>query len=363
MKFRCFYKNFSVIVAVVLVSFITVPKIEVAYADALASVADSMSDVTDSTASNHTFKIQLSAGGGGIAAGETLTIAFPSGFASGLNSIDYADVDVCHNTTSFATCFGGGTELTLVASGPTTTQWSAAVSTRTLTITAGPTASIAASSYIVIEIGTNASGGDTQIVNPTAGSSTIDIAGTNGDVGSAIITTVADSSVSLTATVDAADTLTFTISDTAIGFGTLSYLAAKYATGDASGSYSSTSAHTFTGASSGTYSITVGGATLTSGSDTITAITTAGGAASSAGSEQFGINVSASGGSGAADGDYDGATFYYAGTSSLSDTVASCAATCSTTTTYTASYLANIASSTESGSYTATLTYVATGTF
>ncbi|MDP2643029.1 MAG: hypothetical protein Q8P62_04260 [Candidatus Peregrinibacteria bacterium] len=364
MKVLGFYKVFSIISVVTLVSFFVFPKMEVAYADALVSAADSMSDVTAEAVSNHTIKLLLSATGGGIAIGETLTVTFPTGFASGLNGIDFGDVDVCHNTTSFLTCFQeAGTELTLGATA-TGTTWGVAVSTMTLTLTAG-TETIDASSYIVMEIGTNASGGDTQIVNPTAGSYTIDIAGTNGDVGSAVITTITDSSVDVTATVDAADTLTFTINDTAIGFGTLSYLSAKYATADALGSYDSTSAHTLEAESTGTYSITVSGDTLEIGGidPSITAITTTGGLASSVGSEQFGVNIVAAGGSGVVDGDYDGATFYYGGTSSLANEVATCSVTCDTTTTYTASYLANIASSTESGSYSATLTYVATGTF
>lgn len=115
---------------------------------------------------------------------------------------------------------------------------------------------------------------------------------------------------------------------------------------------------------------TVAGATLTSGSDTITEIG-ATAAASSAGTEQFGINLVAntSPSVGAA----------IAGTSPLAsaadqyntadlfafttgDTIAT-STTAINTTTFTVSYIANITSSTEGGTYTTSLTYAATANF
>ncbi|MDP2643030.1 MAG: hypothetical protein Q8P62_04265 [Candidatus Peregrinibacteria bacterium] len=159
------------------------------------------------------------------------------------------------------------------------------------------------------------------------------------------------------------DSLTFSISDIEVGLGELSYLAAKYATGDALGSYDSTSAHTLTVASTGTYSVTVQGATLTSGGDTITAITGAS-AASNPGTEQFGLYLSAAGGGGTVVSDYGTANqFYYAGTSSMPSEVGSCSSSCGTSSVFSVYYLANISSSTESGSYSSAFTYVATGTF
>jgi len=156
--------------------------------------------------------------------------------------------------------------------------------------------------------------------------------------------------------------LTFSISDTTIGFGTLSFLSPKFATGDGAGAYTSTVAHTFTVASSGTYVVTVKGATLTSGADTVTAMLAS--ASSSPGTEQFGIYLGYAGGGGTVASGYGTASqFYYAGTSSIPSTVASCSASCSTSTVYSLYYLANIASTTESGSYSAALTYVVTGTF
>lgn len=116
--------------------------------------------------------------------------------------------------------------------------------------------------------------------------------------------------------------------------------------------------------------VTVTGSTLTSGSDTITAIG-ATGTASSSGSEQFGINLvdnatpnvgaDASGTSpiASASAPYDTADeFAYVS----GDTIASSSGAINETT-FTVSYLANISASTESGTYSTTLTYAATANF
>lgn len=150
--------------------------------------------------------------------------------------------------------------------------------------------------------------------------------------------------------------VTLTIADTSVDLGTLS-----------SDSVSSDS-HTMvvdTNATNG-FSVTVSGSTLTSGSDTITAIG-ATAAASSAGSEQFGINLVAntspsvganpSGTTpGSAANQYKTANLF---AFNSGDTVAS-STTNITETTFTVSYIANIASDTEAGSYSTTLTYSAT---
>jgi hypothetical protein len=160
-------------------------------------------------------------------------------------------------------------------------------------------------------------------------------------------------------------TLTFSISDNSIGFGTLVSSGPRYATGDTVGSASETVSHTITAstnASSG-YVITVQGATLTSGSDTITAI---GGtsAASSPGSEQYGLRITASGGNGSVTSPYNHASNYaYAADASTADEIASDADGDDVTTTYSIRYLGNVSAATEAGSYTATMTYVITANF
>ncbi len=120
----------------------------------------------------------------------------------------------------------------------------------------------------------------------------------------------------------------------------------------------------------GGYVITINGTTLTSGGNTIDAITAGAGSASSAGTEQFGMNLrdNATPNTGA---DPSGASGYTYGTGYgtadsfkfiTGNTITSTAAA-SNATTYTATYLANIAGATEPGSYSATFNYVATATF
>lgn len=173
------------------------------------------------------------------------------------------------------------------------------------------------------------------------------------DTGTVATSTAAE--VTVTAAVD--ETLTFTVTNTSVDLGTL--------TSSTTGSGTS-NLLAGTNASSG-YAITYTGTTLTSGSDTITAMAAA--TTSSQGSEQFGLNLKdnatpnvgaeASGGTGAAATGYATAdNFKFAS----GDTVAS-ASGASADTTYTVSYIANVASSTEAGTYTTTIDYVATAQF
>lgn len=116
------------------------------------------------------------------------------------------------------------------------------------------------------------------------------------------------------------------------------------------------------------YTITVNGNTLTSGSNTITALSAA--TAASVGSKQFGLNLvgnsspsvgSAVSGSGTATAasNYNAANaFKYV----TGDTVASIGGATNANT-FTVSYIANIDGSTPSGLYQTTLTYVATPNF
>jgi len=163
----------------------------------------------------------------------------------------------------------------------------------------------------------------------------------------------------------AAQTLTFSISDNAIGFGTLSDTAARFANGAETGSATDVVAHTLTAntnAANG-YTITVDGSTLTSGANTIDAMATE--TTSSTGTEQLGLYMTAAGGNGVVDAVYDNspANTFALVTASFPDQVASDPDGDDVSTTYSVHYLANIATITEAGSYTATLTYIATGNF
>lgn len=335
------------------------------YAASLLNKSDTMSSQKVSTASNHTIVFRSPTGANQLS--DTITITLPSGFTT--NTFDFADVDLAHSAGSQSNCTAPtySNEETLAAS-PSATAWGAALSGQVLTLTAPSdgvgAAAIAADACVQVQIGTNATTGatgDTQITNhASAASYTIAIAGTFGDSGDIVINILNDDQVSVSATVD--ESLTFTISDNSIGFGTLSASDDFFASGDTNGSATEAEAHTLvvgTNAANG-YTVTVNGATLTSGANTISAIGSSN-TASSVGTEQFGLRMTASGGSGAVSAPYAAAGFAF-DTAAFPDEVAA-ATSASANTTYSARYLANITSSTEAGAYTATLTYVATANF
>jgi hypothetical protein len=164
----------------------------------------------------------------------------------------------------------------------------------------------------------------------------------------------------------AAPTLTFSISDPAIGFSNLDRLNERWATGDGAGSATEVSAHTLdvsTNATNG-YVITVNGNTLTSGANTVTAIgATAVDVTTGNGTEQFGIRLTVSGVGGSVTAPYNGAANNYAlDTAAFPDQISSGSGD-GTTDTYSVFYAANISAATKAGTYTSTLTYIATGTF
>lgn len=162
--------------------------------------------------------------------------------------------------------------------------------------------------------------------------------------------------------VDMTQFLTFSISDNSLSFGTLSSSVARYASSTASGDANDTAdAHTLSVATNaaGGYVVTVSGSTLTSGNNTIATSSTA--VASSPGTEQFGMRLIVNSGTGSAIAPYasanwsfDSATFPDQVASGNGDSVVSI---------FGVRYIANITADTEAGSYSATLTYIATATF
>jgi hypothetical protein len=312
-----------------------------------------MSSVKISTASSHT--IRFTTPTGTSSAGATIILTFPSDF--NFTSKTIGTVTFTHGATT-----GAEATETLAAS-PSGSAWGAVFSgtqNRVLTLTA-PTdgvgaAALAASDKVIISYDS------TNSINPSSAANySIAISGTFGDSGSIMVPILTDDQVAISATVP--QSLTFSISDNTIGFGSLSSSAARYATGDEAGSSSETEAHNLvvgTNAASG-YTMTVKGATLTYGSATIDAI---GGTntASTTGTEQFGLRMTASGGSGTVTAPYAASGFADAATVSSTSQVAS-SSTASANTTYSARYLANISSGTEAGAYSTTLEYVTTANF
>lgn len=175
-------------------------------------------------------------------------------------------------------------------------------------------------------------------------------------VDSGVVASSTAGQITVTASVD--ETLTFTLSSATVALGTI--------TPSTTGSGTSTMSAS-TNATSG-YAITVNGATLTSGANTIAAL--ASNAASTQGTSQFGLNLKANttpsvgsnvsgSGSGTAATNYNTAdSFRFVS----GDIVASASAPTNSNT-YTVSYIANVGGAQAAGAYSTTLTYIATATF
>lgn len=335
---------------------------ERAQAASVTSLSDTMSRLKESIASNHEIKFVTPTG---VSAAGTIILTF-TGFGTVTNivfsDIDFAEGDSGNcSTASF-------TEKTLAAS-PSGATWGAdGDSATTITLTSG-SGTVTAGRCLRVKIGTNAtnqSTGVNQISNGTAATAhSIAISGSFGDTGTLSVDVISDDQVAVSATVD--PTITFTISDSTIGFGSLSSSAARWANGAATGSGTDTSAHDITvatNAASG-YVLSYNGATLTGSAGTIDVASITNDADGTPGTEQFGLGISTNGSSTVA------AAYDHNSTPSSRDwafvagTTTTIVSRTSPTNTETISayYLANIAGSTEAGSYSTTITYTATGTF
>lgn len=159
--------------------------------------------------------------------------------------------------------------------------------------------------------------------------------------------------------------ITFTISTSTIYFGVVSPVFTRYASStNSSGSDTNVVAHTFEVVSNALngYTVTVKGATLISGTSSISAI----GAINTTptiGVEQFGIRLTSSGGGGVVSSPYAASGFAYAATATTSSEVASASVGDNATTTFSVRYVANIAPTTPPAIYTTSIIYVATANF
>lgn len=344
------YRAVSIAILLALL-FYSIP-FKFASAAAITSASDTMSDLTVSAVSSHAIKFTSPTGAADNT--DTIIITFPADFNFTSKTI---------GTVSFTHGASTGLENTeTLAASPSASAWGAVFSgtqNRVLTLTAptdGTGAAVVAASDRLIISYTSANS-----INPSSPASyAVAITGSFGDTGEMTVNILTNDQVSITAVVP--QSLTFSISDNSIGFGNLLSASARYADGTGAGAASEGEAHNLivgTNASNG-YTMTLAGNTLTSGGNTVSAIGAAN-TASSAGTEQFGVRFNASGGSGTVSVPYAAAGFAF-DSGAFPDQVAT-SVTSSANTTYSARYLANITSSTEAGSYTATLTYVATANF
>jgi hypothetical protein len=169
----------------------------------LTSIKDTLSNSAPSELSNHTFEFTVPPSGDGVAAGETIVIAFPAGFLFG--GVDFEDVDFSIN--------GSDATLAATASGAT---WGVSTSGQNIILTSG-TGTVVPTDDVIIQIGTNATfgvAGTNQIENPAAIQS-YEITITAGNVDSGQLRVAIVDDVLVTANVNTS--LTFTVSGTANG--------------------------------------------------------------------------------------------------------------------------------------------------
>lgn len=354
------FTSFVTIFALVFVTSFAPQFAEFSSAAQLTAMKDTLSPATGafnaekaSTVANHTITFTTPTG---VASGQTIILTFDNS-TSIHASLDFTDIDLADD----------GVDVTLAAA-PAAATWGVVRTSGTvITFTNGTTA-VAAGSVITIEIGTNATNQSTgvrQITNGPAGTTLLTISGTFTDSGTIGIPIIADDVVTLNALVQ--PSISFSISDNSLFFGNLRTAGACFAQGTDPGAVTcpttvETEAFNFqagTNATSG-YIVTAQGATLTSGGNTITPLAV--NTASFPGNEQFGIRISATGGSGTVLAPFAASGFAWTPTASTAVIVANTSAP-STTTTYSVREMANISSLTEAGTYTASQTYVITGTF
>ncbi len=330
----------------------------VARASSLTNTKDVLSTVKAGVVANHEIFFVSPTG---TAAGSTVILTF-TGFTT--TGVTFQDVDIARGNSGNCTTATFTEDVVAGSAGVAT--WGVSNANPAITLTA-PTSGgglLAAGNCLRVRIGTNTeigTAGSNQITNASSGLRTISITGDFGDTGEMSVYLITDDQVSISATV--AQALTFSLSSTTIGFGTLSTSNVRYASNDSAGAVVPTTAHNLqasTNASNG-YVITVKGATLTSGANTITAI---GGSntAIASGTEQFGVRFSSSGGSGGVVAPYAASGFAYGADATTTSQIASSTVP-SDTTTYNATYIADISTLTEPGSYTTALTYVATANY
>jgi hypothetical protein len=348
-------KLFNAIVKISLLSTILAMSFQVFPVNAASTTptSDTMSRLKAATVSNHDIRFKTPTGVDALT--DTITITFPAGFDLATNSVAFGDMDLNVD----AACDGVyEISKTLAAAPGASPIWGAVVGGQVVTLTAPTDAAageIAATACVQVLIGTNATGGVNQIINPAAGNDkVIAIAGTFGDTGSLAVSIVADDRVVITASIDA--TFTFVISSNTCALGTLT-----------------------TGAvATCNYTLAVGTNATSGAVITIQAIDTGDGqtklhgvatpannvndigeAVVSIGVEGYGIRV-ATGGTWAASGNF---TTDDSSVPSALTTILSVGTPIAVATTNTITHRAAIDATTQAGAYIQTVQYIATGTF
>lgn len=199
-----------------------------AVAGTITAVSDTMSRVQKTTLSSHTIKFTTSVAVS--AAADTIAITFPSGYSFATKAI--SSVSFTHGAST-------GSEATeVLAATPDATKWGAVFSgtgnvifTLTAPTDGSGAAILAANDKVIIAYDA------TNSTNPSTAASyntTIAIAGAN-TASSSFETVILDSDqIAVSATVD--PTLSFSVTNTTLGFGHFAGTALRYATSDTVGS-------------------------------------------------------------------------------------------------------------------------------
>lgn len=355
------YSHIFVIFALIMGIF----GVNTAKAASLTTMSDTLTRIKAATIANHTIQFITPTG---VGTGETVTVTFPAGPQfTGLASVLFSDVDFAEGNSSCASF----SEKTLAGSASGAT-WGVSTSATVLTITSG-TGTITAGNCLRIKIGTNATNqttGVNQLTNPAAGTYSIALTAGPSDSGTLSVVVISDDTVAISATVS--PTLTFSLSSTTAGFGTLASGTGRWATGGGGANASAgtdptaaNSAHTLTMATNGTtgYTVTYNGATLTSGLNTIPAVTITGDSDGSPGTSQFALcGKGTSGSPTVASGYVCSTTSDYNFVASTTTPFASRTAPASSDVVSVA-YLANISGSQQAGNYTTSVVFICTANF
>lgn len=364
------YKKYASVTAKLLLVALVVASFPIAAHRAQAASLTSMhaiaSRLAENTNSNYTIYF-VSPTGIQSGTSDDIILTFSSDFVLAAEAVANFDFAVGDSGTCTTAVF---TEETLATSA-SGTEWGIDVTGDVITLEPETDDTHAGGLCYRLEAGTIATSGGTGAADTIANGGldnddTIVFSGGFGDTGTIALDIISNDQVVITATVD--PTITFTIDDNAIGFGTLSSSTGRWATADATGTNASpalpTAANVLTvatNAASG-YALTYNGATLTSGGNTIDVATVVGDGDGTPGTEQFGLTLSTSGDATIASGYQRDATPDFNFVASTTTTIASETGPTDTET-FSVSYLANIRGNTEAGAYSTTLTYIATGTF
>ncbi|HXK37965.1 MAG TPA: hypothetical protein VJ579_02775 [Candidatus Paceibacterota bacterium] len=337
-----------IVLVAVLLSFAGAPYI--ASAAQLLSTSVALSSAKISTTATSTIKFTTPSGE--AVAGQTIVITYQN---PGFNFTGKAITGI---TFTHGASTGLEASEPLLAA-PSATAWGAVFSgaqNNVLTLTTPTdgvgTAALAPNDKVIITLP------NTNAINPgTAASYTVAVGGTFGDVGTTTVNILNDDTVQVSAIVP--QSLTFSLSQNAVGFGTLTTANARFAN-TSGGVAADAEAHTVsvgTNAANG-YTLTVNGSTLTYGANTITGIGAAA-VASAPNTKQFGLRATLNSGTGTVAAPYaGGATWAFNSGDTIASTAGSVAAA-----TYGIHYIANIDATTPAGTYTSTINYAATANF